>query len=158
MKAHIQDFLDARGVPYRAHHHAPRITAQEVAEEEHVSGHRFAKTVVVESGAGLLLAVLPADREIDLDLLEAQIGPVRLAHEDALAGRFRDCELGAMPPFGELYGLPVVVDFELARQETIVFNAGTHEDTIAMAWDDYRLVQPIRLLDFARPWRTAKVA
>ena len=109
-----------------------------------ISGKELAKTVVLLVGEEMILAVLPAPNRVRLDKLAAEVGnPVRLATEQEFSSLFPDCELGAMPPFGSLYNLPVYVDESLAADEAIVFNAGTHRDAIRMRYDDFvRLTKP----------------
>jgi Ala-tRNA(Pro) deacylase len=151
MKPHILDYLRNKGATWRGQSHPPRVTAQEIAAVEHVSGDRFAKTVVLEAGDDFVLAVLPAHRRVDLDKVEAELGcDVRMADEARFALLFKDCEIGAMPPLGELYDMPVIVDASLAKQAAIVFNAGTHDETIEMAWDDFARLGSMRLLDISR--------
>jgi Ala-tRNA(Pro) deacylase len=119
--------------------------AQQVAAEEHVPGRMVAKTVVLVTHDGFVLAVLPAPLRVDIHAIRAALGKpaVRLASEAEFAGLFPDSETGAMAPFGNLYGLPVYVDESLSRAQEIVFNAGTHRDTIRMRFDDFvRLVEP----------------
>lgn len=138
-------FLQENQVPYTHQTHNTAYTAQQVAAEEHVPGRIMAKTVVVYTGDGFALAVLPAPLRADLGSLGAALNKpeTRLATEAEFASLFPDSETGAMPPFGNLYGLPVYVDEALTRDEEIVFNAGTHRDTIRMRYQEFaRLVQP----------------
>jgi Ala-tRNA(Pro) deacylase len=146
----ILRFLDEKGVRFRIEEHPLRVTAQEVAHAAHVSGRRFAKTVVLrQAGRGYVLAVLPADEQIDLSRLGGLLGGrVELAREDEFDRLFPGCERGAMPPFGALYRLPVVVDACLARQGAIAFNAGSHTEVIEMAWEDFRQVAEPRVVDY----------
>jgi Ala-tRNA(Pro) deacylase len=141
----LLDFLEQNQVKYTHHSHPTAYTAREVASVEHVPAHKVAKTVVFLSENGYGMAVLPGDSMLDLDGLRALLGVarLRLATESELSELFKDCELGAMVPFGSLCGLPVFVDGGLAREEGIAFNAGTHRDVIHMRFDDYqRLVKP----------------
>src|SRR5262249_25890935 len=118
----IRKYLDERRVPFRCEEHPLRITAQEIAHTTHISGKRFAKTVVLRQGDNLVLAVLPANETVDLELLGRWLGGrLELAREPDFAGRFADCEPGAMPPFGDLWGMPVIADAHLARQDWIAF-------------------------------------
>lgn len=147
----LKTFLDGRGVKYVTIEHSPAYTAPETAASAHVSGRDFAKTVIVEIGGGMAMVVLPANRKIVLsDLREMLMDQnVKLAAEDDFIERFPDCELGAMPPFGNLYGLPVYVAKSLADEPEIAFNAGTHREVITMSFADFAdLVQPT-VLDFA---------
>jgi Ala-tRNA(Pro) deacylase len=143
MPARLKSFLDDKNVHYKLMTHAPAYTAQAAAATMHVSGKEIAKTVVLRAGEATLLAVLPASCHVNLKKLGELVGePVRLASEREFSDLFPDCELGAMPPFGQLYGLPVYVDEPLSADEEIVFNAGTHRDAIRMRYDDFtRLVQ-----------------
>jgi Ala-tRNA(Pro) deacylase len=141
----IKKYLDLQGIPYEHHVHRTAYTAQEVAAEEHIPGKMVAKTVLVKEDNRLVMAVLPASIKVDLATLKntLQAREVRLASEFEFTGLFPDSEVGAMPPFGNLYGIPVYVEKSLTKDHEIVFNAGTHQDTIRMRYDDFaRLVQP----------------
>jgi Ala-tRNA(Pro) deacylase len=151
VKQHITDYLRGKSVTWHASVHPWLYTAQEIAASLHVSGKRFAKTVVLEQNGQLLLAALPADEDVDLDRLRDVLGgDVELCEEAQFAGRFEDCDVGAMPPFGGLHGIDVIVDACLARQPTIVVNGGTHEDAIELAWKDFERLGPVRLVDYGR--------
>jgi Ala-tRNA(Pro) deacylase len=153
-KRRLEDYLRENEVPYRTQHHARAITAQEVAATEHVPGRMFAKTVMVSTDGGdMFMLALPAPYHVDPKKAAEALGAreVRLAGEETFAQTFPDCEVGAMPPFGNLYGVPVCVDRALANDETIVFRAGTHTDTMSVAYADFeRLVEPT-VADFADP-------
>ncbi len=141
----VRAFLDSRGVKYVTIRHSPAFTAAEVAASAHVAGRDFAKTVMVWIGGHLAMVVLPASRRIVLhDLRELLESPeARLATEAEFRDDFPDCELGAMPPFGNLYGLPVYVAASLAAEKEIAFNAGSHTEIIKMAFADFEdLVKP----------------
>lgn len=141
----LRDFLDKNGVKYEVITHRQAFTAQEVAEAQHVKGRDLAKVVMLRSGGEFVMAVLPAPYKIALDRAKASIGKAELvlATEQEFAGLFPECEAGAMPPFGNLYRLAVYVDQTLSRDEDIVFNAGTHTQTVKMKYADFaRLVQP----------------
>lgn len=147
----LKNFLNSRRVKYVTIEHSPAYTAAETAASAHVSGRDFAKTVIVEMGGGMAMVVLPANRKIVLSDLRDIVGDpnLKLSSEDDFIERFPDCELGAMPPFGNLYGLPVYVAQSLADEPEIAFNAGTHREVIKLAYSDFAdLVQP-RILDFA---------
>lgn len=140
-------FLEMKGVAYKHDRHPLSYTARETAQAEHVSPRIFAKVVVLHSEDGYAMAVLPADRIVDLDELRAAFGSrhMRLATERELEELFPECELGAMPPFGNgtLFDIPTWVDGLLLAEETICFNAGTHRDVIQMATEDWeQLVKP----------------
>jgi Ala-tRNA(Pro) deacylase len=141
----LKDFLDASHVPYEVRSHARAFTAQEVAAAQHVRGQKLAKVVMLRAGDEYLMAVLPAPYHVDVERLGVTIGKgdLRLASEAEFAGLFPGCEPGAMPPFGNLYGVPVWVDGSLTQDEEIFFNAGNHEQTVHVAYADFaRLVQP----------------
>ena len=147
----LKNFLNSRGVKYQTIEHPPTYTAAETAASAHVVDRDFAKPVIVETGGGMAMVVLPADRKIVLSDLREMLGDphLRLADENDFITRFPDCELGAMPPFGNLYGLPVYVAESLAEEPEIAFNAGTHREAIKMSYEDYaELVQPT-VLNFA---------
>jgi len=138
-------FLKEQGVPFQTQHHAQAFTAQEIAASQHVPGNMLAKVVMLTDGDELTMAVLPAPDHVDLKKAQAAIGgrTVRLAEESEFAQHFPDCEVGAMPPFGNLYDVPVYVDNALTEDETIVFNAGSHTDTMSLTYDDFeRLAKP----------------
>ena len=149
----LESYLGARDIPFAHSVHRLAFTAQGVAQAEHISGRMVAKAVVLLADGVFALAVLSADRLVDLRELRSLMGvkDLRLATEREIQFLFPDCELGAMPPFGNLYGLPVYVESSLTRQETIAFNAGTHHDVLHMKFDDFcRAVDPV-ILPFGRP-------
>jgi Ala-tRNA(Pro) deacylase len=138
------DCLNENKVQYEILHHPEAVTAQRIAQAEHVKGRHHAKVVIVKSGARHLMIVLPADHQIDLEKAEKTIGhAVSLGKEQEFKSLFPDCAIGAMPPFGNLYNLPTYVDKQLAEQDYIVFEAGTHTDAIKMSYGDYeKIVKP----------------
>ena len=141
----LKEFLDREGVKYVAITHSPAFTANEIAAAAHVPGRELAKTVVVHLNGKTAMAVLPANLKIILeDLREAAgVEQARFATEDEFKRLFPDCEIGAMPPFGNLYGLDVYVATTLTKDQGIAFNAGSHTELIKMAYDDFaRLVKP----------------
>lgn len=147
----LKDYLDDNGVKYKTITHSPAFTAQEIAASVHVPGKELAKTVIVRTGGGSAMVVLPASRKINFEALKSAMSAkdVVLADEDELESMFPDCELGAMPPFGNLYDMPVYVANALAEDDEIVFNAGTHTDVIRMKYKDMeRLVKPV-VADFS---------
>jgi Ala-tRNA(Pro) deacylase len=149
----LRNYLDARQVPYRVLPHAHSPTAQETAHAAHVSGRRLAKVVLMRRSAspGFLVAVLPANEKIDLGRLSEELGEsVTLAAESEFERLFPEFEAGAAPPLGELAGVPVVADACLARQDSIVFNGGTHTDLIEMAWNDFARLAAPRICDYGR--------
>jgi Ala-tRNA(Pro) deacylase len=147
----LKSLLDENQIPYSVMTHTTAYTAQGAAAVMQISGKELAKTVVLWVGEEMSLAVLPAPNHVRLDKLADELGKsVRLATEQEFSDRFPDCELGAMPPFGSLYNLPVYVDESLAADEAIVFNAGTHRDAIRMRFDDFvRMTKP-KVCSFAR--------
>lgn len=151
MNHRLREYLDREKIPYQREVHRTAYTAQEVAAEEHIPGKIVAKAVVLKVDDHFGMAVLPATARTDLARLKATLGAkeVRLASELAFAGLFPDCEVGAMPPFGNLYGVPVYVDTSLAKDEEIVFNAGTHEETIRMKYADFERLALPKVFDFA---------
>jgi Ala-tRNA(Pro) deacylase len=141
----LRAFLDGHGVRYVSIQHSVAFTASEVAESVHVKGRDFAKTVIVKIGESMAMVVLPASRRIVLHDLREMLGSeeLRLATEAEFKGAFPDCEVGAMPPFGNLYNMPVYVAAHLAEEREIVFNAGTHSEVMQLAYADFeQLVQP----------------
>jgi Ala-tRNA(Pro) deacylase len=152
-KERLEAYLRENKVPFQVAHHPSAYTAQEVAAAEHIPGKMLAKVVIAFASGKMVMLVLPASLRVSPAEAGAALGvkELRLAHEGEFAPVFPDCELGAMPPFGNLYGLPVSVDKALAEDETIVFNAGTHTDTISMTYADFeRLVRPT-VADLAHP-------
>jgi Ala-tRNA(Pro) deacylase len=151
-KDRLEAYLRDNQVPYQTQHHPTAFTAQAVAESEHISGRLLAKVVMVVADGDLVMLVLPATRRVDVAQVAALLDAreVRLAEENEFAATFPDCDLGAMPAFGNLYGVPVYVDKTLAEDETIYVQAGTHTDTISLTYADFaRLVNP-KVADFAR--------
>ncbi len=149
----VKKLLDDSKVRYEHISHAPVYTAQEVAQAVHAPGREFAKAVILSDDLGFLMAVLPATRRISLDALGRASGrdQLRIATEAEFQGLFPNCETGAMAPFGNLYDLPVFVDASLREDETITFNAGTHEDAIRMPYGAYeKLVDPV-VAQFSEP-------
>lgn len=141
----VADLLESKKIPYQLMAHSRAYTAQGVAASLHVSGWGFAKCVVVRTQDGrTLMAVVPGSRHLDLKALGGLVGsPVELVSEQAMARLFPGCEAGAEPPFGNLYQLSVYVDESLARDQEIVFNAGSHVEAVRMKYADWaRLVQP----------------
>jgi Ala-tRNA(Pro) deacylase len=142
----IKDHLEKNTVPYSHCTHRLAYTAQEVAQAQHVPGREMAKTIIVKTDLQFAMVVLPAVMKINMKILrdELPFAHVELATEKEFAELFPDSELGAMAPFGNLYGLPVYVDKSLAADTEIVFNAGTHIDTIRIKYVDFaRLVRPV---------------
>lgn len=135
----IHEFLREAHVPYSVLPHPEAFTAQEEAAAAHVPGRDWAKVVVCVVDGEPIQAVVPATRHVDLERLLDLAGglEIRLADEDELARLYPECEAGAMPPFGSVYGHPVFVDVALASEPEIVFNGGTHTEAISMRWSDF---------------------
>ncbi len=143
----VQTLLEEKHVPFRTLPHAYATTAQRVAQVTRVPGRDVAKVVVVRAARGqYLMAVLPASCRLDLDALRglAQSDRLRLAGEDEVQQLFPDCELGAMPPLGRLYDMPLYVDACFHPDEPVFFEAGTHRELVEMSWGDFvRLAGPV---------------
>lgn len=141
----VKEYLDQQQVPYTHCTHRLAYTAQEIAAAQHVPGREMAKTIVLRSDTQFMLLVLPAVMKIDMKALREELPykHLELATEKEFAALFPDSEVGAMAPFGNLYNIRVFVDRTLTQDEDIVFNAGTHVDTIRMRYKDFeRLTQP----------------
>jgi len=141
----LKEFLDGEKIKYVAIRHSPAYTAQEIAASAHVRGRELAKTVIVTLDGKMAMAVVPASRKVGFDSLREAAGAdsVQLASEQAFRDMFPGCEVGAMPPFGNLYDLDVYVSKLLADGEEIAFNAGSHTELIRLAYQDFeRLVRP----------------
>jgi Ala-tRNA(Pro) deacylase len=141
----LREYLDMAGVAYEVSRHTPRYTAQELAQVEHVPGKLIAKVVLVKADQRLVMVVIPGTTHVNVPWVRTAIGAksARLATESEFVSAFPDCEAGAMPPFGNLYHLPVLVDRGLASDPVILFNAGTHDTLVTMTYADFeRLVQP----------------
>jgi len=147
----VVDYLEKVSATYEIMQHSPSFTAQEMAAEEHVPGMNVAKPVVIKADDEYYMCVLPACCKVDFDALKKQLGVRRLdlITEGEMAKLFPDCELGAEPPLGTLYGLMTIMDLSLNEDDYIVFQGGTHEQAVRMALDEYkRLISP-RILDFS---------
>jgi len=156
----LKEFLDRHNVKYVSIAHSAAYTAQEIAELTHTKGRELAKTVIVKIDGVMAMAVLPACDQIDLTLLKeaAKAERAELASEVEFGDRFPECETGAMPPFGNLYGMRVFVELRLTRDKDIAFNAGTHTELIRLALDDFsRLARPT-IAKFSTMRAHAKVA
>jgi Ala-tRNA(Pro) deacylase len=144
----MTEFLDESGVPYTNIRHAAAFRSAEIAESVHMDRNSFAKTVMIVIDGEMAQVVVPASTRLALPELRDmfQTTHVRLATEDEFTDVFPDCALGAMPPFGNLYGLPIYVEAGLAGQPQIAFNAGTHTEVITMSYAEFeRLAQPLVL-------------
>lgn len=141
----LKEALDEAKIPYEVFNHALAYTAQEIAAKQHFSGKEMAKVVMLDVDGTLVMGVIPGSRKISLDMVRASLGAnkARLATEDEFISRFPNCEIGAMPPFGNLFGLKVYVDPSLEEDEHIYFNAGSHVQTVRLKYEDFaRLVNP----------------
>jgi Ala-tRNA(Pro) deacylase len=140
----LREFLEMNKVPYSVHSHPQAYTAQEIAALSHVAGRMLAKVVMVKAGDELIMLVVPADRRVDFERVRTLLGrEVRLATETEFRDAFPGCEVGAMPPFGNLFGVPAYLDRSIEEDEEIVFNAGTHSLTAKLAFEDFvRLTNP----------------
>jgi Ala-tRNA(Pro) deacylase len=141
----LKEFLDRENVRYMVISHSLAYTAAEIAAQAHIPGRELAKTVIVKIDGTLAMAVVSASQHVSLALLKAATfaKTVDLATEDEFKERFPDCEVGAMPPLGNLFGMPVFADESLSRDKEIAFNAGSHRELVRIAWEDFeKLVQP----------------
>jgi len=147
----LKEFLDTNTIKYVTISHSTAYTAQEVAATSHTPGKELAKTVMIKVNGKMSMAVLPSSFQIDFTLLKKAIGSqiIELAEEQEFRDTFPSCDVGAMPPFGNLYGMDVFVAEKLTEDEEIAFNAGTHTELIRMAYSDFeRLVQP-KIMSFS---------
>ena len=146
----VIEYLDKSAIRYEVTEHPPTFTAQQMAAIEHEPGKFVAKPVIVKADGKYIMCVLSACYKIDLGTLKSQLGveKVELADEKEIGKIFDDCELGAEPPFGNLYDLPTIMDKALVDDDHILFQAGTHKEAIQMSIADYRkLVEP-KILEF----------
>jgi Ala-tRNA(Pro) deacylase len=149
----LRELLDQHNIKYTVITHSVAYTAQGIAALTHIPGREMAKTVIVNIDDSLVMVVLPASCQVDLAALQAATGArsVALVKEKDFMQSFPGCETGAMPPFGNLYGMKVFVDKTLTEDEEIAFNAGSHRELMRLAYKDFaRLVQPT-VLQFAAP-------
>jgi Ala-tRNA(Pro) deacylase len=147
----VTEFLDKSGVNYEVSEHKPAFTAQRMAAVEHEPGKNVAKPVIVKADGKYVMCVLSASCKVDLRALKSQLGAkkVEMAEEKDMGKIFGDCELGAEPPFGNLYDLPTIMDKALEKDEHIMFQASSHEKAIQMSMADYqKLVKP-KILEFS---------
>jgi Ala-tRNA(Pro) deacylase len=147
----LEKYLREEGVSFDTMIHSVAYTAQEVAAAQHTPGGQLAKVVLADADGHLVMLVLPASCRVNFPKLKSVLGAekVRLAREEEFAGTFTDCEVGAMPPFGNLYTLPVYVDDSLAEMPEIVFKAGSHTTSMMITFADYeRLAEPT-IADFS---------
>lgn len=141
----LKELLDEAKVSYEVYNHPMAYTAQEIAAQQHFSGKEMAKVVMLDADGKLIMGVVPGSRRVNLNTVKASLAAkeVKLATEDEFISRFPGCEIGAMPPFGNLFGLSVVVDPALEKDEFIYFNAGNHVQTVRLKYEDFaQLVRP----------------
>lgn len=141
----LKQFLDDNNVKYVAISHSPAYTSQEIAASAHVPGKELAKTVILKVRGELAMAILPASYKVDFDMMKEALGidEIELAAEEEFKYYFTDCEIGAMPPFGNLYDMEVYVAESLTKDEEIAFNACNHKELIKLAYKDFEsLVNP----------------
>lgn len=141
----LREMLDEARVSYEVYNHPLAYTAQEIAAKQHFSGEEMAKVVMLKVDGALVMGVVMGSQKVNPARVKQSLGAndVRLATEDEFVAQFPDCEIGAMPPFGNLFGLPVYADPALEQDESIYFNAGNHVQTIRMRYKDFeRLAQP----------------
>ena len=146
----LTEYLDKHGVEYTVVPHSPAYTAQGIAALSHTPGKELAKSVIVKVDGELTLALLPASFQVDLGMLKRAIRAknVTLASEDEFRDSFPECETGAMPPFGNLYGMRVIADEMLAQDKEITFNACSHRELIRLSWDDFQMLAKPRMAKF----------
>lgn len=147
----LKEFLDTNNIKYVVISHSRAFTAQETATSAHIPGKELAKTVMVKIDGKMAMAVLPASYKIDFDLLKKATGSskIEIANEKEFKDLFPECEVGAMPPFGNLYGMDVFVARSLTEDEEIAFNAGSHRELVRMAYRDFeKLVKP-KIMEFS---------
>jgi len=148
----LQTYLDEHGVNYRLSRHQAAYTSQDLAASEHISGKKVIKPVVIRADGEWIMCALPASYRIDLDELKSQlrVKNVALADEPTLQRLFPECELGAEPPIGTLFGMPTLMDESLTADETVTFQAGTHTDAVTMSLAEYRRLANAEIAHFGR--------
>lgn len=146
----VKAYLDGAGVKYDVIEHPIVYTAQEIAAVTHVKGKELAKAVIVKADGEIVMLALPATRKINFETLKGILGSesMALAKEEDFVSLFPDCETGAMPPFGKLYNIPVIVDQSLNEDKDVVFNAGTHHDIIRISFEDFKRLESPRIAAF----------
>jgi len=153
----LREYLDNAGVAYTTHPHRPAYTSQEIAQSLHVPGREMVKSVILKTDEGeIVMAVLSASDAANLHTLREEIGcgKLQLASETEFRDAFPTCKPGAMPPFGNIFNLPVFCDTNLSRNAEIEFNAGSHDETIRMRFDDYKRLANPKMVHFAKPYRS----
>lgn len=147
----VMEYLEKSGAKYEVTEHKPTFSAQQMAAAEHEAGRYVAKPVIVNVDGKYMMCVLSASYKIDLQALKKQLGAksVELAEEDEIGKLFGDCELGAEPPFGNLYDMPVIMDKSMESDDHIIFQAGSHEKAVRMSMVDYRKLVKPKVLEFS---------
>lgn len=153
----LKEYLDQENINYTAINHSTAYTAQEIAQIAHIPGNEMAKTVIVKIDGKQAMVVLPAQDHIDLELLRSALDAdnVSLATEVEFMPQFSECEIGAMPPFGNLYHMDVYVEEALSKDEKIAFNACTHNELIEMSYDDYASLAKPEVMKISRQYSSA---
>ena len=149
----ISQHLQSSGIPFQVRPHGRAVSAQELAASMHISGHRIAKSVLVEADGRRIIAVLRGADRVNIERLGRALEAlsVRLMNEAEFAPIFTGCDAGAEPPFGSLYGLPVLVDFRLASSGPVILRGGSHEDALEIQYDDFVRLEHPTVADFADP-------
>lgn len=147
----LKEFLETHNIKYVTISHSQAFTAQEIAATTHIPGKQLAKTVMVKIDGTMAMAVLPASHRVDFDQLKKATGAkrVELATEQEFKDLFPECEIGAMPPFGNLYGMQVFVAESLAEAEDIAFNAGSHRELIRISYKDFETHAKPKVMKFS---------
>ncbi len=147
----LKDFLDSNKIKYTTISHSPAYTAQQIAASAHIPGKELAKTVVIKLDGKIAMAVLPASYKVDFGLLKKAVKArkAELASEQEFKDMFPECEVGAMPPFGNLYGMDVFVAESLIEDDEIAFNACSHKELIRMTFKDYEKLAKPKVMKFA---------
>jgi Ala-tRNA(Pro) deacylase len=150
----IREYLDSQKVTHEWLHHPQAFTSQEVAHSLHISGKHLAKTVVLEGDGKLVMAVIPASHRLNPQDLQAvlEVKRLEMLPESELEKLFPDCERGAIPPLGNLYGIEVWVDRAVSESEEIVFCAGSHVDCVRMAYSDFADLTKSQIGRFSDVW------
>ena len=147
----ILEYLKRAGVKYEVKKHKPTFSAQQMAAAEHEPGRFVAKPVIIKADGKYMMCVLAASCKVDLQALKKELGAksVELAEEDEVGRLFSDCELGAEPPFGNLYDMPTIVDKAMEPDDHIVFQAGSHDKAVRIDMADYRKLVKPKILEFS---------
>lgn len=152
----IKEFLDQNHLKYVAIKHSRAFTAQEIAASAHIHGKKIAKTVVLKVDGKLVFAVLPASYKIDIEMLQESLGNdnIRLANEQEFKDKCPGCEVGAMPPMGNLFNIDTYVAASLVEDDEIAFNAGNHTELIRMQYSDYEKAVKPKILRFSHKYKS----